>query len=108
MWTNVGDYTLTLTAFNTDNPGGVSANQLIHVLPPNLPSLQSAAMTTNGFQFEFPGQESVQYWIEMATNLTPPVAWQTMQSIFYSTGGVHQITDSAPTNETRFYRVRAK
>lgn len=108
MWTNVGDYTLTLTAFNTDHPSGVSASLPIHVLPPNQPLLQFTAATTNGFQFGFPGQESVQYWIEMATNLTPPVYWQTLQSIFYSTGGVHRITDSAPTNETRFYRVKAR
>lgn len=108
IWTNVGDYTLTLTAFNTDNPGGVSTNLLVHVLPPNPPLLQLATITANGFQFEFPGQESVQYWVEMATNLTPPINWQTLQTIFYSTGGVHQITDSTPTNATRFYRVKAR
>jgi len=108
MWTNVGDYPVTLTAFNADYPGGIATNLLIHVLAPNQPLMQSLALTTNGFQFTFPGQESVAYWVELATNLTPPTYWQTLQTIFNSTGGVHQITDSVPTNATRFYRVRAK
>ena len=65
-------------------------------------------VTTNGFRFEFPGQESFAYWVEMATNLTLPVTWQRLQTIFFSMGGVHQITDPLPTNETRFYRVKAQ
>jgi PKD repeat protein len=108
VYTNLGDYTVTLTAFNTDNPTGVSASLLIHVLPPNQPLLQFATMTTNGFQFEFAGQYEVQFWVEVATNLAPPINWQALQTIFFSTGGVHRITDSAPTNEARFYRVRAR
>jgi PKD repeat protein len=30
-WTNGGDYTVTLTAFNDSNPGGVSASVVVHV-----------------------------------------------------------------------------
>jgi hypothetical protein len=107
-WTDVGDYTVMLTAYNTDNPAGVSDSILIHVLPPTQPALQSAAMGTNGFRFEFAGQETARYWIEMATNIAPPVFWHTLQNILSSTGGVHQIVDSNATNATRFYRVRAR
>jgi hypothetical protein len=108
QWTNAGDYTVTFTAYNNDNPAGVSANTVVHVLPLNVPQLQSPALLTNGFQFQFAGQLSANYTIQYATNLAPPVTWQTLQTISYSSGGVIQINDSADTNTARFYRVLAQ
>jgi hypothetical protein len=107
-WTNSGDYTVTFTAFNNDNPAGVFTNTVIHVQPLNVPQLQSPALLTNGFQFQFPGQLSVNYTIQYTTNLAPPVAWQTLQTIYYSSEGIIQINDSAWTNTARFYRVLAQ
>ena len=107
-WTNSGDYSVTLTAYNNDNPAGVSTNLTVHVLPLNVPQLQSVAWATNGFQFQFAGQLNANYTVQYSTNLTPPVAWQTLQSIYFSTGGVYQITDSAATNAAQFYRVIAQ
>ena len=108
QWTNSGDYIVTFTAYNNDNPAGVSTNTVIHVQPLNVPQLQSAALLTNGFQFQFVGQTTANYTIQYATNLVPPVTWQTLQTIYYSSGGVIQITDSAATNGTRFYHVLAQ
>jgi hypothetical protein len=108
QWTNSGDYTVTFTAYNNDNPGGVSTNTVIHVQPLNVPQLQSPAMLTNGFQFQFVGQTNVNYTVQYTTNLIPPVTWQTLQTINYSSGGVIQINDSAWTNAARFYRVLAQ
>jgi len=107
-WTSAGDYTVTFTAYNNDNPAGVSTNTVVHVLPLNVPQLQSPVLLTNGFQFQFVGQLSANYTIQYTTNLTPPVAWQTLQTIIYSSGGVIQINDSAWTNTARFYRVLAQ
>jgi hypothetical protein len=107
-WTNSGDYSITYTAYNNDNPAGVSTNITIHVLPINAPQLQSAMLLTNGFQFQFARQLDAYYTIQYATNLTPPVTWQTWQGTFYSTGDVYQITDPAATNATQFYRVIAQ
>ncbi len=108
QWTNAGNYTVTFTAYNNDHPAGVSTNIVIHVQPLNVPQLQSPVLLTNGFQFQFAGQLSVNYTVQYTTNLTPPVAWQTLQTIYYSSGGVIQINDSAWTNTARFYRVLAQ
>ncbi|MEI7936196.1 MAG: PKD domain-containing protein [Verrucomicrobiota bacterium] len=108
QWTNTGDFFVTFTAFNTDNPGGVSTNLLVHILPVNPPQLQSALMTSNAFEFQFTGQASANYYIQIATNLAAPVYWQTLQTIYYSTGGIYQILDfRAVTNTAGFYRVLA-
>jgi hypothetical protein len=109
QWTNTGDFFVTFTAYNTDNPSGVSTNLLVHVLQPSPPQLQSAVMTSNAFQFQFTGQVSATYYVQVATNLAPPAYWQTLQTIYSSTGGMHQISDSvAVTNAARFYRVQAQ
>ncbi len=107
-WTNTGDYTVTFTVYNNDNPDGVSTNTVVHVLPLNVPQLQPSVLLTNGFQFQFAGQLSVNYTIQYTTNLMPPVIWQTLQTIYYSSGGVIQINDAAWTNSPRFYRVLAQ
>jgi hypothetical protein len=106
-WTNAGDYTVTCTAYNNDNPLGVSADVLVHVLPLTQPLLEAPNMATNGFQFQFTGESNATYLLQMTTNLTPPVAWQTLKTL-NSTGGIIQITDPALTNSTQFYRIQAQ
>src|ERR1019366_5682538 len=54
-WTNSGNYTVTFTAYNNDNPGGVSTNLTVFVVPLAVPQLQSPVLT-NGFQFQFAAQ----------------------------------------------------
>jgi hypothetical protein len=81
---------------------------LMHILPLDVPQLQSAAVLANGFQFQFAGQLNANYTVQYATNLAPPAAWQTLQNIYFSNGGVHQITDATPPLGTRFYRVLAQ
>jgi len=107
LWANAGDYSVVFTAYNADNPGGVSTNLLIQVLPLDSPLLQPASFSmssTNGFQFQFNGQADAIYTVQMTTNLDPPVVWQDLQTIT-STGGVVQVTDANATNVTSFYRV---
>jgi len=107
VWTNAGDYSVVFTAYNTDNPGGVSTNLVVHVLPLAQPWLQPASfsMSPDGFQFQFNGQADAIYTVQVATNLVPPIVWQDLQTIT-STGGVVQVTDpNAPNAGTSFYRV---
>jgi hypothetical protein len=109
QWTSPGDSFVTFTAYNTDNPDGVSTSLPVHVLPLNPPQLQSPVMASNAFQFQFTAQAGAYYYIQVATNLAPPVYWQVLQTILNSTGGVCQISDSgAVGNATRFYRVQAQ
>ena len=107
-WTNVGDYTVTFTAYNTDNPAGVSTSTLIHVLLPDVPQLQSPVLATNGFQFQFAGEWDANYTVQYTTNLAAPVTWQTLQTIIWNFDNVVQITDTNETDAARFYRVLAQ
>jgi hypothetical protein len=108
QWPNSGDYTVTYTVYNNDNPAGVSVSTNLHVQPLNVPQLQSAVLLTNSFQFQFAGQTSANFTVQYTTNLALPAAWKTLQTIFNSTGGVIQIKDPALTSQVRFYRVLAQ
>ena len=106
-WTNAGDYTVTCTAYNNDNPSGVSGDVLVHVLPLIQPLIETPCVANNRFQFQFTGQSNATYVLQITTNLAPPIAWQTLQTLS-CTGGVVQATDPAATNMTQFYRVMAQ
>jgi hypothetical protein len=109
QWTNNGDYTITFTAYNTDNPGGVSTSLQVHVLPVMPPQLQSVGMASNAFQLQFMGQAETICYVQVATNLTPPVYWQALRTIYSYTEGVCQFSDfGAVSNATRFYRVQVE
>jgi len=106
-WTNVGDYSVTFTAYNADYPNGVSTNVIVHILPFQVPVLSSAIIVGNNFTFQFAGQSNANYSVQYATNLTPPITWLGLRSLT-GTGGVAQVTDTAATNARRFYRVRVQ
>jgi hypothetical protein len=107
-WTNTGSFTVTGTAYNTDNPGGVSASVEIHVLPLVAPTIHLVSLDSSGFKFAFEAQETARYTVQYATNLAAPVTWSTLQNFFFSPGGTTQITDPVSTNAARFYRVLAQ
>ena len=107
-WTNAGVYTATLTAYNLDNPSGVSTNVLVVVDPLNSPLIEPAELVSNSFQFSFSAQTNATYIIQSTTNLTPPVTWQTLRTIYFSTGGLTAITDRFATNTAEFYRVQVQ
>ena len=107
-YTNAGDFTVTSTAFNNDNPTGVSTSIPVEVLPLVQPALLSSGVTNNAFRYGFAAQYGAKYTIQYATNLNPPVMWQTLQTIYFSPGGTTQISDSAWTNAARFYRVQVQ
>ena len=106
-WSNSGDYTVTFTAFNGDNPGGVSASLLVHVAPMVSPLLNAGGLSNKNFNLQFNGQAGVTYVVERATNLAPPIPWQAVRTLT-STGGLVQVVDPAATNTSRFYRARTQ
>ncbi|MFO1511774.1 MAG: hypothetical protein U1F83_02495 [Verrucomicrobiota bacterium] len=105
-WNSVGEYTVTFTAFNADYPAGFSTNLMVQVVPLIQPTLSSGAWSNNTFTLSFPTQAGLSYRVERTTDLTPPVSWQTVTTLFNTPGGVLQATDPAATSATRFYRVR--
>ena len=105
-WTNAGDYFVTFTAFNADNPQGVSTNLLVHVLPLQPVLISAGLWTGTNFNLSFEGQSGALYVVEMATNLAPPVSWQTVTNGVVSTGGVTQVTGTNAVGAGPFfYRV---
>jgi hypothetical protein len=107
-WTNTGVYNVVFTAYNDDNPAGVSTNTTITVIPINPPEVQLVSVLSNSFEFQFAGQINAYYTVQYTTNLAPPVHWMTLQSLSPSIGNVSQITDPIGTNVSRFYRVLAQ
>jgi hypothetical protein len=105
QWSNPGSYAVTCTVFNTDNPTGISVTIMVQVQPLNPPQIQPAGIVSGAFQFQFPAQMEVNYTIQYTTNLTPPVAWQTLETIYFNQASSIQINDSPATNGARFYRV---
>ncbi len=87
QWTNTGDYPVTFTAYNNDNPSGVSAGVLVHVQSPLPVQIQSPALLSNGFSFQFTGQMSANYVVQSTTNLSPPITWQTIQGFISTNQG---------------------
>ena len=104
-WTNIGDYTVTFTAFNAGNPNGVSTNLLVHVIPLVPPTLSISGLNAHSFGMSFESQPGVTYILEQTTNFTPPAVWRTVTYV-YGTGGVLGATDSQATDGIRFYRLR--
>jgi hypothetical protein len=66
-------------------------------------------MASNVFHLQFMGQAEVIYYIQVATNLAPPVYWQALRTIYSYTDGICQFSDfGAVSNATRFYRVQVE
>jgi len=104
-WTNTGDYVVTATVFNQDNPSGISATLPVHVVPVTVPLLASPMKTGSTFSLQFVGQPGLTYDFQTATNLAAPVYWTSVQTLF-STGGILTATDSNATTGQHFYRLQ--
>jgi hypothetical protein len=106
IWTNEGHFNVVVTAYNTDNPAGVSTNLLLTILPVLSPHLSAPTVRSNAFQFQFSTQTNLDYIVQWTTNLSFPIAWQLFQNGYSLSNGVVTITDNIPPNGRRFYRVR--
>lgn len=105
-WTNAGDYTATFTAYNSDYTNGVSADVMVHVIPLISPTIESVGLDGTNFTFNFFGQSNVTYRVDRATNLIPPVVWQTLAFPVGASNFI-QIIDAKATNAAQFYRLRS-
>src|SRR5262249_9771714 len=102
LYTVPGEYLMTLTAYNTDHPGGVTASVPIHIVALNQPVIQITHQA-NGYQLNIFGQADARYFFQYATNLSPS-AWQTLQTTLGTKGPI-QFFDPAPSDVLRFYRA---
>jgi Immunoglobulin I-set domain/PKD domain len=107
-WTMPGVHKLALTAYNSDYPEGVSGTVQLDLLPMEQPALTAGGMMTNGFQVQLVAQSNLIYVVQRATNLAPPVSWQTVQVGSTNADGILQVLDPAATGNAQFYRVQVQ
>jgi PKD repeat protein len=105
-WTNPGDYTVTFTGFNADNPDGVSKSIVVHVSPLVAPVLSSGGLAGGALTLTFPTQPGVTYNLEKATNLAPPVVWRTVGSFPAAIDGALTVTNTTSADDTGLFRIR--
>jgi len=103
-WTNPGDYTITFTAYNLDNPAGVSKTIGVTVIPLVVPAMTNVGWSGNAFSVGYESQPGVTYQLQQATNLASPVVWTAVKSLV-GDGAYQTMTDSSATNAMRFYRL---
>jgi len=106
-WVAPGNYTVVLTAFNDDNPNGVSVSIPVQVKP-----LMPLSVTNSGFvgtdlKLNFFAQAGVYYSVEQSTNLAPPVTWSTIAHVL-GKDLVEYLSFPKSTAPARFYRVRVE
>ncbi len=77
------------------------------MIPVPAPSISAEALDETGFSISFSSLPGISYFLERTSDLTTPVTWQPVTSV-YSLGGVLRLTDSTPTNTIQFYRLRAR
>ncbi|HYG33359.1 MAG TPA: PKD domain-containing protein, partial [Clostridia bacterium] len=108
VWTNVGNYTVTATAFNNDNPAGVTATFPVRVVPLEAPLLTNPIKEFSSFSLQVNGQPGVTYELQTATNLIPPVNWERVSSL--TSTGVVTIRINPPYSDVdmRLYRLQVQ
>jgi parallel beta-helix repeat protein len=106
-WANTGDYIVRATAFNNDNPSGVSDSLPVKVVPVQAPLVASMNRWDQFFSLQFPSQPGLHYELQACTNLAPPISWLTLQ-VLSSAGGTLNVTDRTayPYIDVKFYRVK--
>jgi hypothetical protein len=100
-----GTYTVTLTAYNLDNPAGVSSSSIAIIDPYLSPVIQSPGVVSNNFQFTFLAQGYGFYRVQYTTNLAPPISWQYLPAFYFSSTNTIMTVQDPATNWTRFYRI---
>jgi hypothetical protein len=96
---NAGDYIVVIT----NAYGSVtSAPATLQVQVPPRIQLQQSGRTLQLTAAGIPGDI---YWVRTATDLTPPVAWQTVASALVPSNGMVQFTDANLSVPKKFYRL---
>jgi hypothetical protein len=106
-WVAPGNYTVMLTAFNDDNPNGVSVSLPVRVNLLLPLSVTNSGFVESNFSLSFFGQAGVSYSVEQSTNLAPPVTWSTAARVL-GKDLVEYLSFPKSTAPARFYRVRVE
>jgi hypothetical protein len=105
---NVGSYTVVGTVIDANYQGGAT-NTLV-ITSSTAPVLTGPVKLSNGnFQFNFTSSPALVFKV-LATSdpALPSSSWTVLGSATEISSGQYQFTDSAVTNNARFYRVRSQ
>jgi len=94
-----GDYSVTVSNGFT---GVLSSSATLSGLTP---ALTLAAITGQSVSLSVTGLPGTSYVLQSATNLTPPVTWQSVLTNLTDTNGLLQISDTNLNYPQKFYRV---
>ena len=90
----------------SDGQGGTN-NGIITVLMAQQ-TVSGVTVSNGSVILNFTGMPGSNYWVEAATNLTPPVNWIPLSTNAAGANGLWQFTDTQATNFTqRFYRTQS-
>jgi uncharacterized repeat protein (TIGR03803 family) len=94
------------TLYGTASAGGISGYGTVFSLPLPTVTISNIVRSINGsVTLNFIGFPGSTNQVQMATNLTPPVAWQTLSTNVAGTNGLWQFTDTNTSgSRMRFYR----
>jgi uncharacterized delta-60 repeat protein len=102
MLTDAGGYSVIVSnQFNTVT--SLPGHLIVGMLPQNL---QIQLNPDNSVTLQMPGTPGFNYVLQTATNLTPPISWQSVGSIQTDTNGLWTYVDTnTAASDSLFYRV---
>ncbi len=98
---NAGNYSVIVTG-----PSGIVTSSIVTLTVLVRPSITRIVHSVGGgVTINFTGGAGEMYLVQAATNLAPPVVWQTISTNTAGTNGTWQFTDNpTPARPMRFYR----
>jgi hypothetical protein len=99
--TNIAAITDDIDGDPRANPPSIGCDE---GLPLVVPAMSTATWTNNTFSFSFQSQPGVTYQLQQTTNLASPTIWTPAGSLV-GDGTFRTLTDTAATNQMRFYRL---
>jgi sugar lactone lactonase YvrE len=98
QFAEVGTYDLIVS-----NPFGTSTSAVM-VVTADLAPLSASLAGKHSLNIEFSGNPGSNYVLQMATNLAPPIVWQSVATNAADINGSGSFSD-APGGQSRFYRL---
>jgi hypothetical protein len=107
-YTNANNVADQFTYGISDGFGGTAIGTVNVLITPGSDNIIIASQALNAdgsFTLNFAGVPNDTYWLEMATNLTPPIDWEPIATNMAGPDGLWQFTDVQATNYSqKFYR----
>jgi len=106
IYYNNGNYVTDRFGYTISDGQGGTNNGIVTVLMMQQ-TVSDVTVSNGSVVLDFTGIPGSTYWVEAATNLTPPMNWTPLSTNVAGTNGLWQFTDAQATNFLqRFYRTQ--